>query len=213
VRRIRYCCAVSLDGCIAGPGGEFDWIVMDPEMDFAALSGQFDTYLVGRKTFEINGGRDESVSGVRTFVFSRTPESERLQEGHDRQRRLEGAGSVSPRRTGEGHLAIRRRVALPNPRRGRTRRHGRGRGHSDDTRRGRSACRRTGFAHWPDPTGASGIREDGHGRSGLLGEPSGSAIVAGCAVAAPTACPAFPCSCAADVRRWFAFGGAVSIPG
>ena len=45
---------------------------MDPEMDFAALSGQFDTYLVGRKTFEINGGRDESVSGVRTFVFSRT---------------------------------------------------------------------------------------------------------------------------------------------
>ena len=72
MRRIRYCCAVSLDGYIAGPGGEFDWIVMDPQMDFAALSGQFDTYLVGRKTFEINGGRDESVSGVRTFVFSRT---------------------------------------------------------------------------------------------------------------------------------------------
>ncbi|MCY4057391.1 MAG: dihydrofolate reductase family protein, partial [Gammaproteobacteria bacterium] len=72
MKRIRYCCAVSLDGCIAGPGGEFDWIVMDPEMDFAVLSGQFDTYLVGRKTFEINGGRDESVSGVRTFVFSRT---------------------------------------------------------------------------------------------------------------------------------------------
>ena len=72
MKRIRYCCAVSLDGCIAGPGGEFYWIVMDPEMDFAVLSGQFDTYLVGRKTFEINGGRDESVSGVRTFVFSRT---------------------------------------------------------------------------------------------------------------------------------------------
>ena len=33
MRRIRYCCAVSLDGYIAGPGGEFDWIVMDPEMD------------------------------------------------------------------------------------------------------------------------------------------------------------------------------------
>ncbi len=72
MRRIRYCCAVSLDGYIAGPGGEFDWIVMDPEMDFAALSEQFDTYLLGRRTFEVNGGRDESVSGVRTFVFSRS---------------------------------------------------------------------------------------------------------------------------------------------
>ncbi|MYH30417.1 MAG: hypothetical protein F4137_16555 [Acidobacteria bacterium] len=71
-RRIRYCCAVSLDGCIAGPGGEFDWIVMDPDMDFAGLSEQFDTYLLGRKTFEATGGRDQSSSGVRTFVFSRT---------------------------------------------------------------------------------------------------------------------------------------------
>lgn len=72
MRRIRYCCAVSLDGYIAGPAGEFDWIVMDPEMDFAGLSEQFDTHLVGRKTFEATGGRDQSSAGVRTFVFSRT---------------------------------------------------------------------------------------------------------------------------------------------
>ena len=45
---------------------------MDPEMDFAGLSEQFDTHLVGRKTFEAAGGRDQSSSGVRTFVFSRT---------------------------------------------------------------------------------------------------------------------------------------------
>ena len=72
MRRIRYCCAVSLDGYIAGPGGEFDWIVMDPEMDFAGLSDQFDTHLLGRKTFEATGGRDQSSVGVRAFVFSRT---------------------------------------------------------------------------------------------------------------------------------------------
>ena len=72
MRRIRYCCAVSLDGYIAGPGGEFDWIVMDPEMDFAAMSEQFDTCLLGRKTFEATGGRDEASPGVRSFVFSRT---------------------------------------------------------------------------------------------------------------------------------------------
>jgi dihydrofolate reductase len=72
MRRIRYCCAVSLDGYIAGPGGEFDWIVTDPEMDFGAMSEQFDAYLLGRKTFEATGGGDRSSPGVRAFVFSRT---------------------------------------------------------------------------------------------------------------------------------------------
>ena len=72
MRRIRYCCAVSLDGYIAGPGGEFDWIVMDPEMDFAGMSEQFDTHLLGRKTFEATGGRDQAAADVRVLVFSRT---------------------------------------------------------------------------------------------------------------------------------------------
>jgi dihydrofolate reductase len=31
VRRIRYAVATSLDGYIAGPKGEADWIIMDPE--------------------------------------------------------------------------------------------------------------------------------------------------------------------------------------
>ena len=52
LRRIRYQVAMSLDGYIAGPRGEFDWIIRDPEMDFAALFAQFDTLLVGRGTFE-----------------------------------------------------------------------------------------------------------------------------------------------------------------
>ena len=37
MRRIRYQVASSLDGCIAGPAGEFDWIVDDP--GFAHASG------------------------------------------------------------------------------------------------------------------------------------------------------------------------------
>jgi len=52
-RRVRYCVAMSLDGYIAGPNGEADWIVMDPEMDFGALWVQFDTLLMGRRTFEV----------------------------------------------------------------------------------------------------------------------------------------------------------------
>ncbi len=70
IRRVRYCCAISLDGYIAGPGDEFDWIVMDPEIDFGKLSAQFDTWLLGRRTFEVTGA--QSSPGSRTFVFSRT---------------------------------------------------------------------------------------------------------------------------------------------
>ena len=73
MRRVRYCVAMSLDGYIAGPNGEPDWIVIDPDYDFAELYEEFDTYLVGRKTFESTGGQDPgSMPGVRTFVFSRT---------------------------------------------------------------------------------------------------------------------------------------------
>jgi dihydrofolate reductase len=52
MRLVGYGGAMSLDGYIAGPNGEYDWIVMDPEIDFAGMMRQFDTYLIGRKTFE-----------------------------------------------------------------------------------------------------------------------------------------------------------------
>lgn len=45
-RRLRYQVAVSLDGFIAGPNGEYDWIVMDPSIDFGALFNEFDTAVV-----------------------------------------------------------------------------------------------------------------------------------------------------------------------
>ena len=49
-RRLRYQVAASLDGFIAGPNGEYDWIVMDTAIDFAALYKEFDTAVMGRKT-------------------------------------------------------------------------------------------------------------------------------------------------------------------
>lgn len=73
MRRVRYSVAVSLDGYIAGPKGEADWIIMDPEIDFAGIFEQFDTFLLGRKTFEAMGRAGQSGSlGKKTVVFSRT---------------------------------------------------------------------------------------------------------------------------------------------
>jgi dihydrofolate reductase len=72
MRRIRYVVAMSLDGYIAGPNGEADWIIMDPDSDFRALFEQFDTFLLGRRTFEAIGGARGRQSEVQTIVFSRT---------------------------------------------------------------------------------------------------------------------------------------------
>jgi dihydrofolate reductase len=72
MRRVRYVVAMSLDGYIAGPNGEADWIIMDPEIDFRALFEQFDTFLLGSRTFEGMGGAGGGQSGAQTIVFSRT---------------------------------------------------------------------------------------------------------------------------------------------
>jgi len=65
---------MSLDGFIAGPNGEADWIVADPEIDFSAIYGQFDTLLMGRRTFEVAKamGGGGSMPGMRVIVVSRT---------------------------------------------------------------------------------------------------------------------------------------------
>ena len=74
MRRLRYQVATSLDGYIAGPNGEFDWIIMDPDIDFAALYAQFDTVVMGRKTFlvTIQQGGSGAMPGLDVVVYSKT---------------------------------------------------------------------------------------------------------------------------------------------
>jgi dihydrofolate reductase len=64
---------MSLDGYIAGPQGEADWIEMDPSVDvgafFKEFYAQFDIAILGRRAYEVFGG---AVEGMATYVFSRT---------------------------------------------------------------------------------------------------------------------------------------------
>jgi len=84
-RRVRYQVAASLDGYVAGPNGEADWIPMDPDIDFGALFAQFDTLLMGRRTFQATVPQEKKTKkakkansggggafGMKTMVFSRT---------------------------------------------------------------------------------------------------------------------------------------------
>jgi dihydrofolate reductase len=73
-RRLRYQVAVSLDGFIAGPNGEYDWIVMDSSIDFGALYKEFDTVVMGRKTYEVTTaqGGHGAMPGLDVVVFSQT---------------------------------------------------------------------------------------------------------------------------------------------
>ncbi len=77
MRKITYGCAVSLDGYIAGPNGEVDWLMWCDEA--AEVTSGFwanvDAILMGRKTWEFAvaaGQGGESSPQIATYVFSRT---------------------------------------------------------------------------------------------------------------------------------------------
>jgi dihydrofolate reductase len=77
--QLRYSVAMSLDGFIAGPNGEFDWIAIDPDIDFAAMYAGFGALLMGRRSFDVFTATGGAVGGpLPTFVYSRTlPEGTR----------------------------------------------------------------------------------------------------------------------------------------
>lgn len=80
MRQLRYSVAASLDGYIAGPKGEFDWIVIDPEIDFAAMYAEVSGLVMGRRSYEVTVamGGSGAQPGMPTYVYSRTlPEGER----------------------------------------------------------------------------------------------------------------------------------------
>lgn len=79
MRQLRYSVAASLDGYIAGPNGEFDWIVVDTEIDFEAMYAGFSGLVMGRKSYEVflaTGGAPGPALPI--YVYSHTlPEGTR----------------------------------------------------------------------------------------------------------------------------------------
>ena len=74
MRPVRYNVAASLDGFIADVDGKYDWIPLEPAIDFGALFRDVDTVLLGRHSFELVL-RDPAAATVPLLpaAHSRTP--------------------------------------------------------------------------------------------------------------------------------------------
>ena len=78
MRKLVLGLAVSLDGFIEGPNGEYDWCFMDPEYNMMEFIQRFDTVFVGRKTYEMSAGMEGGPEGfpkMKEYIFSTTLDS------------------------------------------------------------------------------------------------------------------------------------------
>lgn len=77
MRKIILGLAVSLDGFIEGPNGEYDWCFNDQDYGLTEFSRQIDTLIMGRKTYEVAQTYEgpSPWSESTTYVFSRTLKS------------------------------------------------------------------------------------------------------------------------------------------
>jgi dihydrofolate reductase len=74
MRKLRYSVAMTLDGFIADPNGGYDWIIMDESIDFEGMFREFDTFVMGRKTFDVSAQTEfmPMFGDKEVIVFSRT---------------------------------------------------------------------------------------------------------------------------------------------
>lgn len=76
MRKIILGVAVSLDGFIEGPNGEYDWCFTDQDYGLSELYQRIDTAFLGRKTYEMTLAMGE-MSGegfpkLKNYIFSNT---------------------------------------------------------------------------------------------------------------------------------------------
>lgn len=77
MRKLILGLAVSLDGFIEGPNGEYDWCFTDQDYGLNEFFTQIDALFVGRKTYEMSiaqDGRESWLPKLKEYVFSNTLE-------------------------------------------------------------------------------------------------------------------------------------------
>ncbi len=75
MRKVILGVAVSLDGFIEGPNGEYDWCLTDQDYGFSDFFKRVDTIFVGRKTYEMSLGMEGGDAGFpkfKEYIFSTT---------------------------------------------------------------------------------------------------------------------------------------------
>ncbi|MBK0380284.1 dihydrofolate reductase family protein [Mucilaginibacter segetis] len=72
MRKIILNLAVSLDGFIEGPNGEYDWCFTDDDYGMTAFFNDTDTLFIGRKSFELIGNNADTFPEKTVYIFSDT---------------------------------------------------------------------------------------------------------------------------------------------
>ncbi|HMH34632.1 MAG TPA: dihydrofolate reductase family protein, partial [Puia sp.] len=75
MRKVILAVAVSLDGFIEGPNGEYDWCFIDQDYSLSDFFKRIDTIFVGRKTYEMSSAMDGGPAGFpkfKEYIFSTT---------------------------------------------------------------------------------------------------------------------------------------------
>ena len=74
MRKVILNLAVSLDGFIEGPNGEFDWCFTDQDYGMKAFMKRIDAVFMGRKSYEVvkKMGGENPYPKLKNYVFSRT---------------------------------------------------------------------------------------------------------------------------------------------
>jgi dihydrofolate reductase len=76
MRKIILSVALSLDGFIEGPRGEYDWCFTDQDYGLAQLLSRVDTAFLGRKTYELtrmmNSNDESGLPDLKQYIFSTT---------------------------------------------------------------------------------------------------------------------------------------------
>lgn len=77
MRKIILGVAISLDGLIEGPKGEYDWCLTDQDYGMTEFTQRIDAIFYGRKSYELvldleRTGNSNPFASIKSYVFSNT---------------------------------------------------------------------------------------------------------------------------------------------